>query len=66
MATKNNDNIKCSFCGRNASEVDLMLRGFNANICNFCVEEAKKQINLQSTKSKKTPKLKLKKTYRNL
>ena len=61
MATKNNDNIKCSFCGRNASEVDLMLRGFNANICNFCVEEAKKQINLQSTKSKKTPKLKLKK-----
>ncbi len=61
MATKDYDDIKCSFCGRNANEVDLMLRGFNANICNICVEEAKKQIDQQQGKHKKTPKLKLKK-----
>ena len=42
MTTKDYENIKCSFCGRNANEVDLMLRGFNANICNICIEEAKK------------------------
>ncbi|MFY9418183.1 MAG: ATP-dependent Clp protease ATP-binding subunit ClpX [Bacteroidales bacterium] len=61
MTTKDYENIKCSFCGRNANEVELMLRGFNANICNICVEEAKKQIDQQGKKSKKTPKLKLKK-----
>ena len=61
MTTKDYENIKCSFCGRNANEVDLMLRGFNANICNICIEEAKKQIDQQGKKSKKTPKLKLKK-----
>jgi ATP-dependent Clp protease ATP-binding subunit ClpX len=61
MTTKDYENIKCSFCGRNANEVDLMLRGFNANICNICIEEAKKQIDQQGTKTKKTHKLKLKK-----
>jgi len=30
----------CSFCGRSDREVDLLIRGHNANICNFCVEEA--------------------------
>lgn len=61
MANKDYDILKCSFCGRSANEVDLMLRGFNANICNICVEEAKKQIDQQGGKSKKPPKLKLKK-----
>lgn len=61
MTTKDYENIKCSFCGRTANEVELMLRGFNANICNICIEEAKKQIDQQGKKSKKTPKLKLKK-----
>ncbi len=61
MTTKDYENIKCSFCGRNANEVELMLRGFNANICNICIEEAKKQIDQQGTKTKKAPKLKLKK-----
>jgi ATP-dependent Clp protease ATP-binding subunit ClpX len=61
MTTKDYENIKCSFCGRNANEVELMLRGFNANICNICIEEAKKQIDQQGKKTKKTPKLKLKK-----
>ncbi|MDI3544849.1 MAG: ATP-dependent Clp protease ATP-binding subunit ClpX [Rikenellaceae bacterium] len=61
MTTKDYENIKCSFCGRNANEVELMLRGFNANICNICIEEAKKQIDQQGKKSKKNLKLKLKK-----
>lgn len=28
----------CSFCGRSASQVDLMIGGINGNICNDCLE----------------------------
>ena len=31
---------KCSFCGRAKKEVDLLITGLDANICNFCVEQA--------------------------
>jgi len=31
---------KCSFCGRSKKEVDLLITGLDANICNFCVEQA--------------------------
>ncbi len=30
----------CSFCGRSEYEVELLIRGRNAAICNFCVEDA--------------------------
>ncbi|PLK43052.1 ATP-dependent Clp protease ATP-binding subunit ClpX [Emticicia sp. TH156] len=29
----------CSFCGRGKSEVELLISGTEANICNFCVEQ---------------------------
>lgn len=32
--------ITCSFCGRNKKDVDLMISGISAHICNFCVEQA--------------------------
>jgi len=35
---------KCSFCGRNKSEVDILLTGKSAFICNDCVEEAHKML----------------------
>ncbi len=30
----------CSFCGRSEWETDLLIRGKNGAICNFCVEDA--------------------------
>ncbi len=32
--------ITCSFCGRNKKDVDLMVSGISAHICNFCIEQA--------------------------
>lgn len=29
----------CSFCGRRKNEVELLISGTEANICNFCVEQ---------------------------
>ncbi|MFN4144907.1 MAG: ATP-dependent Clp protease ATP-binding subunit ClpX [Runella sp.] len=31
--------INCSFCGRRKNEVQLMLSGIDAHICNFCIEQ---------------------------
>ena len=39
MAKKQNE-LVCSFCGRHESEVDLMMPGYTANICNDCAEHA--------------------------
>lgn len=33
-------NITCSFCGRNKSDVDLMISGIHAHICNICIEQS--------------------------
>ncbi|MGY6559680.1 MAG: ATP-dependent Clp protease ATP-binding subunit ClpX [Nitritalea sp.] len=32
--------VTCSFCGRNKKDVDLMISGISAHICNFCVDQA--------------------------
>ncbi len=32
--------ISCSFCGRTKKDVDLMISGINAHICNFCINQA--------------------------
>jgi ATP-dependent Clp protease ATP-binding subunit ClpX len=55
--------ITCSFCGRNKKDVDLMVSGISAHICNFCIDQAY-QILGEEEKTKKTtksPKFKLKK-----
>ena len=31
-------NTRCSFCGREVEEVDQIVSGINANICNECIE----------------------------
>ncbi|BDD08633.1 ATP-dependent Clp protease ATP-binding subunit ClpX [Fulvitalea axinellae] len=33
-------NVSCSFCGRYKQDVDLMVSGINAHICNHCIEQA--------------------------
>ncbi|GHB53424.1 ATP-dependent Clp protease ATP-binding subunit ClpX [Mongoliitalea lutea] len=55
--------VTCSFCGRNKKDVELMVSGISAHICNFCIDQAY-QILGEEDKSKKTvksPKFKLKK-----
>lgn len=37
MAQKNKQDIHCSFCGRSQNEVDRIIYGRNAYICNNCV-----------------------------
>ncbi len=55
--------VTCSFCGRNKKDVDLMVSGISAHICNFCIEQAHMILG-EEDKTKKPgakPKIKLKK-----
>jgi len=36
VKSQNNDQ-HCNICGRNAGEVDYLLRGLDGNICNDCI-----------------------------
>jgi ATP-dependent Clp protease ATP-binding subunit ClpX len=44
---KDSDN-NCSFCGRNKKEVNLLISGQNAQICDMCVAQANDIINEES------------------
>ena len=52
--------VTCSFCGRNKKDVDLMISGIHAHICDKCITQAN-QILMEETKSKaaNTPKFNL-------
>ncbi|MBX7125902.1 MAG: ATP-dependent Clp protease ATP-binding subunit ClpX [Cyclobacteriaceae bacterium] len=43
--------VTCSFCGRNKKDVDLMISGIHAHICDKCVTQAN-QILLEEKKNK--------------
>ncbi len=49
--------INCSFCGRNKKDVDLMISGLHAHICNFCIEQSY-QIQKEESKVEKSTKKK--------
>jgi ATP-dependent Clp protease ATP-binding subunit ClpX len=55
--------ITCSFCGRNKKDVDLMVSGISAHICNFCIEQAHLIVgeDQKTKKSSAKPKFKLSK-----
>ncbi|RPA68479.1 ATP-dependent Clp protease ATP-binding subunit ClpX [Cyclobacteriaceae bacterium YHN15] len=55
--------VTCSFCGRNKKDVDLMVSGISAHICNFCIDQAYQILGEEekTKKSAKSPKFKLKK-----
>jgi ATP-dependent Clp protease ATP-binding subunit ClpX len=55
--------VTCSFCGRNKKDVDLMVSGISAHICNFCIDQAFQILGEEekTKKSTKDPKFKLKK-----
>ena len=38
MAQRNKQDIRCSFCGRSQTEVERIIYGRNAYICNECIE----------------------------
>ena len=46
--------VTCSFCGRNKKDVDLMISGIHAHICDKCVTQAS-QILLEEKKNKVEP-----------
>lgn len=55
--------VTCSFCGRNKKDVDLMVSGISAHICNFCIDQAHLILG-EEDKTKKNnakPKFKVKK-----
>ena len=35
------ENVKCSFCGRNKRETEVLIAGITGHICDNCVEQAK-------------------------
>lgn len=37
---KSNGNMKCSFCGRDKKEANLLIAGIDGHICEVCVEQA--------------------------
>jgi ATP-dependent Clp protease ATP-binding subunit ClpX len=55
--------VTCSFCGRNKRDVDLMVSGISAHICNFCIDQAYQILGEEEKNKKpvKNPKFKLKK-----
>ena len=49
--------VSCSFCGRRKSEVDLLLSGIDAHICNHCITQGNQVVMEElNTKDKKDPK----------
>jgi ATP-dependent Clp protease ATP-binding subunit ClpX len=55
--------ITCSFCGRNKKDVELMVSGISAHICNFCIDQAYQILGEEqkTKKPEKNQKFKLKK-----
>ena len=53
----------CSFCGRNKKDVDVLVAGISAHICNFCIEQAFEIVgeDKKNKKSSSKPAFKIKK-----
>ena len=41
--------VKCSFCGRAKNEVDVMIAGVTGHICNHCISQAQNIVKEEST-----------------
>ncbi len=53
--------VTCSFCGRNKKDVDLMISGIHAHICDKCIAQAQQILNeeLKTTSDTEAPNFKL-------
>lgn len=47
--------ITCSFCGRSKKEVDLMISGIHAHICNICISQSFQILNEEKKLQDKSP-----------
>ena len=41
MAAATEDQIKCSFCGRDKRETAVMIAGITGHICDRCIQQAR-------------------------
>lgn len=53
--------VTCSFCGRNKKDVDLMISGIHAHICDKCISQAQQILNeeLKTKNTSESPKFNL-------
>jgi ATP-dependent Clp protease ATP-binding subunit ClpX len=52
--------VTCSFCGRNKKDVDLMISGIHAHICDKCISQAQQILNEENkTETESAPQFKL-------
>ncbi len=52
--------VTCSFCGRNKKDVDLMISGIHAHICDKCISQAQQILNEENkTETESVPQFKL-------
>mgnify|MGYP000339056195 CR=1 FL=1 len=53
--------VTCSFCGRNKKDVDLMISGIHAHICDKCITQAQQILNeeLKTKSNSESPKFNL-------
>ena len=50
-----NDNIKCSFCGRDKQDTHVLIAGINGHICDECITQAQGIVKEETVvKEKKT------------
>lgn len=52
MKGGNTENYRCSFCGRDKSEVLILIAGIDGHICELCVDQAKDIIEEELTSGK--------------
>ncbi len=54
-ASKEKDNIKCSFCGRDKQDTAVLIAGINGHICDRCIAQAYQIVNEEfASKADKT------------
>ena len=40
MAKSKNNNVTCSFCGRDKKDVNVLIAGITGHICDSCINQA--------------------------
>lgn len=60
VKNKNMAEVTCSFCGRSKKDVDLMISGIHAHICDKCISQAQQILNEENkTETESVPQFKL-------
>ena len=46
---ENKEHVKCSFCGKNKQDTDVLIAGISAHICDSCIEQAYNILDLENS-----------------